>query len=456
MDDLYAGIAERRGIRQAGMRGRRAVTPAVVVMCALLLAGVSAPAVEAGAVLNVAEAAVGALPLIPVPPVPPVVSGPGQPVVPNEDPFYRPVSDVEGAQPGQVLRQRRSQVRLGVVPVPVSAWQLLYRSTTALGEPDAVSGTVLVPATGWTGRGARPLVSYAVGTHGLADRCAPSYELAAGTESEVVTIAQALGRGWAVAVTDYEGLGTPGQETLGVQRSEGHAVLDAVRAAIQLPGTGLSETAPVGIWGYSEGGGAAGMAAELAHEYAPELHTVGVAEGGTPADLREVATSFNNAPAGFSYGFVPAAFAGYLAAYPDVGLGSLLKPAGRALVEQVRGECLEFLVSGAGRYSADYFTTTNPFTYPPLASRLADNSLGSRAPDMPVFIYHALQDEFIPFDQAQRLFRRYCAAKAGPVRFLPLPGEHLSTQFGVGGTAAVAWLAARFAHDPAPTSCHAG
>ena len=59
-------------------------------------------------------------------------------------------------------------------------------------------------------------------------------------------IKAALDRGWAVAVSDYEGLGTPGQHTYVVGRSEGRAVLDMARAAQRLPGTGLTTSTPVG------------------------------------------------------------------------------------------------------------------------------------------------------------------------------------------------------------------
>ncbi len=143
----------------------------------------------------------------------------------------------------------------------VTAQQVLYRSTDALGAADAVSGTVLVPTAPWTGTGSRPLISYAVGTRGLGSDCAPSYTLTQGADYEGSAIDAALQQGYAVAVSDYQGLGTPGPHTYMVGQSMGHAVLDMARAAERLPGTGLGAGTPVGIWGYSEGGAAAGWAA---------------------------------------------------------------------------------------------------------------------------------------------------------------------------------------------------
>jgi hypothetical protein len=108
---------------------------------------------------------------------------------------------------------------------------VLYQSTDALGEPIAVSGTVLIPTAPWTGPGGRPLVSYAVGTRGLGDACAPSYTLSHGVDYEGSIIMSLIDEGWAVAVTDYQGSGTPGLHTYMVGPAEGHAVLDMARAA---------------------------------------------------------------------------------------------------------------------------------------------------------------------------------------------------------------------------------
>jgi hypothetical protein len=185
------------------------------------------------------------------------------------------------ADPGVLLEQRPTTVFIGPFPAPVKAWHLGYRSTSATGEPNAVSGTLLVPPTPWPRGGPRPLITYAVGTHGLGDQCAPSNLLAHGVENESALLAQALTRGWAVVVTDYEGLGTPGPHTYAVGQSEGRAVLDAARAAARVPGAGLSPAGPVGVFGYSQGGQAAAWAAELQATYAPSLNVVGVAAGGS-------------------------------------------------------------------------------------------------------------------------------------------------------------------------------
>lgn len=375
------------------------------------------------------------------------------PTRPDQDGFYRPPSDLDGSQPGDLIRYRKSQVYLDaarLLPAPVRAWQVLYRSTSARGGPSAASGTVLVPDAPWGGPGPRPIVAYTVGTHGLGDQCAPSYLLASGTEHEFGLMSQALGRGWALAVTDYEGLGTPGEHSYAVQLAEGRATLDAVRAATRLPGAGLSGGAQVGIWGYSQGGGAAAAAAEQARHYAGELHVVGVAAGGVPADLRAVARNLDGSP---YFGLLAGAAAGYDTAYPGLRMPELLNAKGRQLVKQVREECVgETVLRHGGRRLAEYTTVDDPLGYPPLARVLQENRIGGGAPDAPVLVYHAQLDQLIPLAIAKRLFAEYCQRDV-VTRYVEIPGaEHVAGAV-AGAPGAVAWLADRFDGRPAPNSC---
>ena len=107
----------------------------------------------------------------------------------------------------------------------------LSPATNRRGRSLAVSGTVLVPSAAWVGPGARPVIGYAPGTQGMADRCAPSRQFSEGLEYEAIGIEGLLARGYAVAMTDYEGLGTEGVHTYMDRVSQGRALLDVVRAA---------------------------------------------------------------------------------------------------------------------------------------------------------------------------------------------------------------------------------
>jgi hypothetical protein len=359
---------------------------------------------------------------------------------PPGDAFYTPPSPLPAGADGDVLRWRPLPAQPGV-----QGYLVLYRSRSATDTPIAVSGRVLVPATAWTGAGPRPIVSVASGTRGIGDRCAPSkfqpdYE-------KPLFVDTMLRRGWAVAITDYEGLGTPGLHTYVVGRSEGHTVIDAVRAATRLPAAGLAAGGPVAFSGYSQGGGGAAWAGELAPSYAPELTVAGITAGGTPADLDVVAKSLDG---GIGFGFLLLSALGLDAAYPELDLPAYLNERGRTLYETQQDACVEAVFGYAFGHIADY-TTANPLTTPKWQARLAENELGARPPKAPVFLFHGTLDEIIPPAQAQTLRREYCAAGVD-VTWGSYVGEHVTTlAFSAGDV--VNYLGDRFAGKPARSNC---
>ncbi|MEU8778567.1 lipase family protein [Streptomyces sp. NPDC048606] len=353
-----------------------------------------------------------------------------------------------GKAPGDLVSSAPSAFHpLPGQPTGTRAWKVHYRSTTADGAPNVVSGTVIVPQDGRTGP--RPLITYAVGTVGLGDSCAPSANLPHGTSMEANLIQQYTQRGWAVVVTDYEGLGTPGTHTYTVGPSAGHAVLDAARAAVRLPEAGLSADAPVGIVGYSQGGQASAWAAELQGSYAPELNVKGTATGGVPADLLEVA-DFNDGSLGSGLIFMAAA--GQDAAFPELKLDSYLNPAGRALVAGMKENCVAVdAVAGAFKRISD-LTTSNPLDRPDWRARLNQSRLGRTAPAAPVLQYHAVGDELIPYATGRRLRSEWCA-RGADVRFDTIwLGEHVSGVITHSLTVGN-WLADRFADRPSRPDC---
>ncbi|MEV4460170.1 lipase family protein [Microbispora sp. NPDC049633] len=352
---------------------------------------------------------------------------------------------------GDVVEAGRTTVYLlpgKLLEVPVKAWHLRYRSTSATGEPNVVSGTLLVPDAPYP-LGRRPIAGYAVGTHGMGDLCAPSAAMANGTEAELAIVSLMLLKGWAVAMTDYEGLGTPGDHTYMAGLSQGHAVLDSIRAAARVPDANLSATAPVVVMGYSQGGASAAWAAQLQPSYAPELRLKGVAAGGVPADLRAVADHLDGTG---DFGLAAAAGIGLDAAYPELNLESYLTPEGAALFGDARDDCVSDLRARFdGRRLAD-FTTADVMNLPDWRARLAENRLGASAPRVPLFLYHAKGDEIIPYEVGRTLRKEYCARGVN-VLWTGLPaGSHVLGAV-EGGPLAVAWLATRVAGLPAIPNC---
>jgi pimeloyl-ACP methyl ester carboxylesterase len=276
---------------------------------------------------------------------------------------------------------------------------VLYRSTTATGEPTAVSGTVLMPHGG-KGK-TRTLIGYAIGTHGIGDAAAPSRLLARGLDWEAGLISMLLARGWAVAVTDYQGLGTPGDHTYMVGRALGANVLDAMRAARAVCPEELPQQGPAAIIGYSEGGAAAAWAAQLQPGYAPDVPLVGVAAGAAAADVETAGPSLDGSF--FSF-FIAYGGIGYAAAYPELDLDSYLTPMAREGIAALReSSVLQAALFGPRFVRAADLTEPNVLELPEWRRRLRENRLGRMAPDAPVLLHHARRDQIVSFVQSTNL-----------------------------------------------------
>lgn len=347
-------------------------------------------------------------------------------------PAFGAPPDLAATAPGEILSAEPTSARL--LPRAPKAWRVLYRSTSAEGAPIAVSGAVIVPP------GARHVLAIAPSTQGFADRCAPSRRLQDLTLTELPMVAAATARGWAVAMTDYEGLGTPGQHTMFVGRSEGHAVLDAVRAARALPASGLAAGGRTGVLGYSQGGGAAAWTAQLQPTYAPDVPLAGVAAGGTIADLPAfLAAGSGTWGAGAGFGTL----LGLDAAYADLDLAPLLTPRGASFTRTVGSRCAVEWIATLNYPRASALLTTDPFADPAWARRAQENTPGDAAPVAPVLLYHGRGDRSVPIAGAERLRDAWCADGA-TVRWRPMATDHAGAL--IGGTAsALSWLGSRLA-----------
>ncbi|CAB4962891.1 unannotated protein [freshwater metagenome] len=301
---------------------------------------------------------------------------------------------------------------LDVTSLVRNAKRVLYKSTNRAGRAIAVSGTVLVPNAPWIGVGSRPVIGYAPGTQGMADRCAPSRQFSEGIEYEGIGIEGLLLRGYAVAMPDYEGLGTVGVHTYMDRVSQGRATLDVVRAAQRLSGTGLSSTSPVGLMGYSQGGGAAASAVELASTYAPELRLKGAVVGAVPADLTKVATNLDG---GLYSSFAFFALRGLAASY-DVDLSPYLNATGRATSDRVETECVFDLLNNAFVKSSTLSYNGQPMSTlmaaEPFKSIVAAQRIGTIKPRVPVLVTHSALDDVIPYSVGKQMAKSWCGKGA--------------------------------------------
>jgi pimeloyl-ACP methyl ester carboxylesterase len=332
--------------------------------------------------------------------------------------FYEAPAVLPGAN-GAVIRSEKVAFLLDPLDATSlvrNAQRVLYRTTNRTGEAIAVSGTVLVPTTPWIGPGTRPVIGYAPGTQGMADRCAPSRLFSEGIEYEGLGIEALLQRGYAVAMPDYEGLGTVGIHTYMDRVSQGRATLDVVRAAQRLSGTGLSSSSPVGLMGYSQGGGAAAAAVELASTYAPDLRVKGAVVGAVPADLAKVATALDG---GLYSAFAYFALRGLSASY-DLDLSPYLNDRGRAVSDQVETECVFDLLNHAfvksSTLSADGQPMSALMAVEPFRSVIEAQRIGTIRPTVPVLVTHSAVDDVIPYAVGKQMARSWCGRGAN-VRF---------------------------------------
>lgn len=379
------------------------------------------------------------------------------PVVgPADDSFFTyPTQDLSAGKHGDLITYRQTTVKLDVNAPASNAWNVTYKFRNSYDDVNlAMSGTVIVPKTNWTGTGPRPVVLYAVGTHGLATKCAPTRQLAAGTDYEAANIAAALKAGYAVLVTDYQGglEGLPSSYLTG--KSQGHALLDIFKAATSVPDAGIVANAPVAIWGYSQGGQTAAWAAELAPTYAPEIKLAGVAAGGVPGDFIRTANYLNDST---GFAFLASAINGLFNEYGDeIPINLIASEQGKVALERINTQCVfEALFEYQNKDLSEYTLNNQPLSdllkVGSVKATLQAQSLGTKKINVPLYQYHGQADEFIPLDQAIALKKNYCA-KATNVKFDLYPSEHIVTQFQAAPTV-LTWLADRFAGKAAENTC---
>ncbi|MCD6639143.1 MAG: lipase family protein [Nocardioides sp.] len=391
-------------------------------------------------------AAVVALPL--------VLAGPAAQAEEALPPFYVAPATLPASN-GDVIRSEPLGFLLDPADLSSAAYtskRVLYRSTNRTGKPIAVSGSVLVPKAPWIGPGKRPVIGYAVGTQGIGDTCAPSRQLSEGFEYESIFMAGLLLRGYAIAMTDYEGLGTAGMHTYMDRESQGHAVLDMVRAAQRLPGSGLDVTHPVGLYGYSQGGAGSASAVELAPTYAPELRVRGAVAGAVPADLRALPGAIDGSI--FSE-FTWFAIAGLTASY-GVDMMPYLNDAGRAMYDEISDDCVFDLFNTAFTTSSDYTSDgadlAELITREPFRTMIDDQAIGRRKPSAPVLVTHSVLDDVVPYRVGEQLAKDWCRRGAKVRLSTNVSPGHVGGMLN-NATEVYSFFEARFAGLAALSSC---
>ena len=359
--------------------------------------------------------------------------------------FYNPDSQELAGKPGSIIRSEA----MPFSPDGAIGTRILYRSIGLHGEPIAVSGVLITPATG--SNTDRPIVAWAHPTSGVATACAPS--LSRGVYRQIQGLEQLIAEGYAVVATDYPGLGAPGVHPYLIGDSEGRSVLDSVRAAREL--LGEPQSPKFAIWGHSQGGQAALYAGLLAPSYAPELRLVGIAAAAPATDLPtlmkdDFATSGGKGLTALTLWSWSRLF--------DIRLDDIVQPSAMKTVDALGEGCIETIFDFLERrleerpLSRDFLTISDISAAEPWNELLKQNTPGVVPSAVPVFIAQGLGDTIVRPAVTLSYVRRLCR-NGNSVEFVTLP--KVGHGFIARDTAhdAIQWMADRFTGQAAPSRC---
>ncbi len=402
-----------------------------------------------------------------------MASGAAAAIPPQQDPFYSYQGSVPLASiaPGTVLKTRVLPYHVAGLPLPVTAVQLLYRSTGEIGQPTVNVTSVLLPPVRL---GSPDVVSYESFYDALTPEADPSYAISGGLSFagaiptvESGLILPDLLAGETVVVPDTEG------ETADFSAGPEYGLntIDSLRAALNSPATDLTSASRIGLIGYSGGAIAAEWAAELAPSYAPEIaaRIVGSAIGGVLVDpahnLQYVEGSSVWA------GVIPMGIIGISRAF-HIDLTPYLSEYGRQLYEKLQNASITEVLglypglTWAQIAKPEYPTPESIPLFVEVANQLIMGTGGT--PTSPLFIGQGAGGELegTPGEEpgigpgdgvmiagdVRSLAREYCS-RGVPVQYVQY--EHLSHIPGAVQwlPEATAWLADRFAGTAAPQDC---
>lgn len=305
---------------------------------------------------------------------------------PNGEAFYQPPEPLIGDNGDVLWVEQQAAAANGKI------YKMLYRSESLRGAPIVVSGWIAIPNSERPTAG-YPVLAFAHGTTGLADICAPT--LFSDPHSTIALLEEFLERGYVVAATDYEGLGTPGLHQYIVGPSEAHSVLDSARAAQRFAGGGDN----VFLFGHSQGGHAVIFANELAASYAPELNIMGtIGSGSGVADANDDLLEYlKDSP---YKGFIMMTALSHNAAYGDLESphSRWFTPAGRESARALETSiCVDEIGATYGDIPGDYIFVPDaplPMTTG-LYDSIADSTPGLRVGAAPILMIHGRKDSLI-------------------------------------------------------------
>ncbi|MDU0477675.1 lipase family protein [Staphylococcus chromogenes] len=267
----------------------------------------------------------------------------------------------------------------------------------------------------WHGN-SRPVIGFAPSTQGVAQHCDPSHTSSVGIRFfrdkprdaiaayELPVMLAFLAKGCDVVFIDY-----PRDPDLELQYyvdhiAAGQALYDAVRAAHSL---GIPADAPLGLWGFSQGGGAVAWCVENA-----ELPARAAVVGSPPSTLEDV---MKHVDGSMVVGTLAYSVAGLMVETPELWeqLWPLFNEHGRAQILTNVTTCAGGTVL-ASRYerTRDWTVDGRSFaevvsSLPAVRAALRRQELGHNPPTMPTLLWGSRHDDVIPVGQVRELQQRW-------------------------------------------------
>jgi hypothetical protein len=366
-----------------------------------------------------------------------------------DDPFYRYDKPLADIAPGTVLKTRTVGVAPLAVPTPLTATQVLYRTTKTNGAPVATVATIMRPLAANT----RQILSYQTAYDDLGSTCVPSYTIQGGSTAttpalEIGFMLAYLAQGFTVVTSDYEGLThdyTAGQ-------GAGYAVLDSIRATRKL--LGAPDPTPVGLVGYSGGAIATEWASEIAPSYAPETSIVGAASGGIPVHFAHTISYIDGTKSWASV--IPYLFTGLFRG-ADVDVTRYLSAKGKEAVKFVSDKCLE-TGTFPGLHMNEMLADGRDWkSIRPIVKVINTQIMGTAGtPESPVLFGNGnadgIGDGIMISADVEALAHRYCQAGV-PVQYTRYPSSDHTLGIPQFEAEAIAFLQARFNGIPMAGNC---
>lgn len=333
------------------------------------------------------------------------------------------------ADPDSVIGMSRRAVYLSVSGVDGGVRQVSGAFFTPRGRP---------PAGGW------PVISFGHGTTGIAPACGPSSD--PDLLGHLPLVRTFLNEGYAVAVTDYEGLGQPGTHPYLEPRTAAFNMIDAVRALRAL----TPDVSPRWIaYGASQGGQAAWATDELNSYYGSGLDLLGSVALSPPANITGMArlarTGSLTERQAAMYPLVVVGLGRYNGDIPE---WSYLH--GQAAANEGALDTCKSPITDPDSAAVDLKPDTEAQT-DALRSALQRIALPQRKIDKPMLVANGSEDPVVLADWVNAAVAESCAL-GGQIQHLEIAGAGHDGMPAADG-AVHAWIADRFAGRPAPSTC---